>query len=133
MAALVAYRNLMRAARLAFQGDAPILSAAQTQIRSEFRQQLPSDSTVPDAIQRAEEVAKVLRENVVQGKQSDDEQDKYSAFVESLDYHDANGGQNYEYTSTRKRETTNPSRRRALAQSRVVAGVNDTFSPVQHM
>lgn len=71
--ALSAYRSLLRSARLAFQGDAPILAAAQVQIRNEFRQKAsiePSDA--PAAIQHAQEVAKVLRENVVQGKKTEE-------------------------------------------------------------
>ncbi|KAM5369960.1 hypothetical protein ACJZ2D_008759 [Fusarium nematophilum] len=78
--ALNAYRHLLRAARIAFQGDAPILSAAQDQIRNEFRQKAslnPSDADASAAIQHAEEVAKVLRENVVQGKKTEDGNDTY--------------------------------------------------------
>lgn len=62
-------------------GDAPILAAAQVQIRNEFRQKAsldPADASVPAAIQHAEQVAKVLRENVVQGKKIEEGQDKYS-------------------------------------------------------
>ncbi|KPM36681.1 hypothetical protein AK830_g9888 [Neonectria ditissima] len=106
--ALSAYRSLMRSARIAFQernrssrqgqgiaalnehelirfpeniGDAPILAAAQGQIRSEFRQNAsldPADDSIPAAIQRAQDVAKVLRENVVQGKKVEAGQDRYS-------------------------------------------------------
>ncbi|KAI8722608.1 Mitochondrial zinc maintenance protein 1, mitochondrial [Fusarium sp. LHS14.1] len=76
--ALNAYRHLMRAARIAFQGDTQILSAAQVQIRNEFRQKASIDSTgVSAAIQHAEEVAKVLRENVVQGKKTEEGKDTY--------------------------------------------------------
>ncbi|KAJ4147112.1 hypothetical protein LMH87_001659 [Akanthomyces muscarius] len=80
MAAVVAYRNLMRAARLAFQGDAPILVAAQSRIRGEFRSKQsldPKDSSVNEGIEHATQVAKVLRENVVQGKKMDGEEAKY--------------------------------------------------------
>ncbi|KAJ6442418.1 complex 1 protein (LYR family) domain-containing protein [Purpureocillium lavendulum] len=78
--ALVAYRNLLRAARIAFQGDAPVLAAAQVQIRNEFRQKSSLDSSSADtqaAIQHADEVAKILRENVVQGKRAADEDSTY--------------------------------------------------------
>ncbi|CZS80750.1 unnamed protein product [Fusarium graminearum] len=76
--ALNAYRHLMRAARIAFQGDAPILSAAQLQIRNEFRQKATIDaSDAPAAIKHAEEVAKVLRQNVVQGRRIEDGKDSY--------------------------------------------------------
>ncbi|GJN81729.1 complex 1 protein (LYR family) domain-containing protein [Purpureocillium lilacinum] len=78
--ALVAYRNLLRAARIAFQGDAPVLAAAQDQIRHEFRQRSALDSSSSDtqaALQHADEVAKILRENVVQGKRAVDEEATY--------------------------------------------------------
>lgn len=68
---------------MTFIGDAPVLSAAQAQIRNEFRQRAsldPSDETVPAAIQHAEEVAKVLRENVVQGQKTEEGKDTYSKF-----------------------------------------------------
>ncbi|KAH7126205.1 hypothetical protein EDB81DRAFT_205893 [Dactylonectria macrodidyma] len=79
-AALSAYRTLMRSARIAFQGDAPILAAAQVQIRNEFRQKAaldPTDDSVTAAIQHAVEVAKVLRANVVQGKRLGEEEDRF--------------------------------------------------------
>ncbi|KAJ4313444.1 Mitochondrial zinc maintenance protein 1, mitochondrial [Fusarium piperis] len=76
--ALNAYRHLMRAARIAFQGDINTLSAAQFQIRNEFRRKASiNPSGASAAIQHAEEVAKVLRENVVQGKKTDEGQDTY--------------------------------------------------------
>ncbi|KAF4982683.1 hypothetical protein FZEAL_1745 [Fusarium zealandicum] len=76
--ALNAYRSLIRAAKFAFQGDAPILSAAQVQIRNEFRQKASLDaSDAPAAIKHAEDVAKVLRQNVVQGKQIKEGEDRY--------------------------------------------------------
>ncbi|OAA55174.1 hypothetical protein ISF_08095 [Cordyceps fumosorosea ARSEF 2679] len=80
MAALVAYRNLLRAARVAFQGDAPILLAAQSQIRGEFRSKQaldPKDSSVAEGIEHATQVAKFLRENVVQGKKMEGGEGKY--------------------------------------------------------
>ncbi|KAI9163710.1 Mitochondrial zinc maintenance protein [Paramyrothecium foliicola] len=73
--ALAAYRNLMRAARIAFQGDAPVLAAAHGQIRNEFRQRAaldPTDSSVTESIKHAQDVAKFLRENVVQGIRGDE-------------------------------------------------------------
>ncbi|KAG7133150.1 Mitochondrial zinc maintenance protein 1 like [Verticillium longisporum] len=71
MTALVAYRNLWRAANIAFQGDAPVLAAARQQIRDNFREKstLPAnDPTIQPMIQKAEEVAKFLRHNLVQGQ-----------------------------------------------------------------
>ena len=63
-------------------GDAPVLAAAQDQIRHEFRQRSALDSSSSDtqaALQHADEVAKILRENVVQGKRAADEEATYSA------------------------------------------------------
>ncbi|GAO17322.1 uncharacterized protein UV8b_05552 [Ustilaginoidea virens] len=78
--ALVAYRNLMRAARVAFQGDAQVLAAARQKIRQEFRRKSgmePSDSTTKEALFHAQEVAKFLRANVVQGKRLEGEDNMY--------------------------------------------------------
>lgn len=64
-------------------GDAPILLAAQEQIRGEFRSKQalsPTDTTVTEGIQHATEVAKFLRENVVQGKKMQGEDSKYGTF-----------------------------------------------------
>ncbi|KAI1635259.1 hypothetical protein F4809DRAFT_465330 [Biscogniauxia mediterranea] len=70
-AALPAYRNLLRAARIAFQGDDRVLTAARASIREGFRAKAslePSNPELPGAIKHAEEVASILRQNVVQGK-----------------------------------------------------------------
>ncbi|KAK3185576.1 Mitochondrial zinc maintenance protein 1, mitochondrial [Lecanicillium sp. MT-2017a] len=78
--ATVAYRNLWRAARIAFQGDVATLQAAQGQIRHEFRSRQsldPSDAKVNESIQHANEVAQFLRQNVVQGQRSSGEEDTY--------------------------------------------------------
>ncbi|KID74262.1 mitochondrial complex I protein Fmp36, partial [Metarhizium brunneum ARSEF 3297] len=82
--ALAAYKNLMRAARIAFQerlkGDAPILAAAQQQIRHEFRQKSSlnsSDASTQEAIQHAQEVANFLKANVVQGKRMEGGENMY--------------------------------------------------------
>ncbi|KAK4117802.1 hypothetical protein N656DRAFT_794233 [Canariomyces notabilis] len=77
MAALQAYKNLLRASRIAFEGDTRMLDAARQQIRREFREKAslsPSDPTVQPAIQHAEEVASFLKTNLVQGRR---EGDKY--------------------------------------------------------
>ena len=88
--ALPAYRTLLRAIRLAFQGplkppplsvllltppnplgDPPLLTAATTQSRTAFdssRTLDPSDPATHKMIQHARDVARVLRENVVQGE-----------------------------------------------------------------
>lgn len=62
-------------------GDAPILSAAQLQIRNEFRQKALADAAdASAAIKHAEEVAKVLRQNVVQGQRTEEGKDTFSEF-----------------------------------------------------
>ncbi|KFA61801.1 hypothetical protein S40285_05608 [Stachybotrys chlorohalonatus IBT 40285] len=76
--ATAAYRDLWRAARIAFQGDARMLSGAHSQIRQSFRSTAdlgPSGSV--QAIEHARDVAKFLRENVVQGKRVDGAQDTF--------------------------------------------------------
>lgn len=73
--ALVAYRNLLRAAKIAFDGDPRVLTAATEQIRQGFRDMRsmpPSDPAVQAAVQHAQEVASFLRSNVVQGKKEGD-------------------------------------------------------------
>ncbi|KAL7948039.1 hypothetical protein V8C42DRAFT_316488 [Trichoderma barbatum] len=76
---LVAYRNLMRAARIAFQGDIHVLSAAQSQIRQGFQENraLDSSSSIQTAIRHAEDVATILRENVVQGRKMESKGDEH--------------------------------------------------------
>ncbi|OTA99000.1 hypothetical protein M426DRAFT_96684 [Hypoxylon sp. CI-4A] len=69
--ALPAYRGLLRAARLAFQGDERVFNAARASIRDGFRANASLDPTspeVPGAIKHAEEVAAILRQNIVQGQ-----------------------------------------------------------------
>ncbi|CRK32816.1 hypothetical protein BN1708_005918 [Verticillium longisporum] len=64
MTALVAYRNLWRAANIAFHGDAPVLAAARQQIRDNFREKstLPAnDPTIQPMIQKAEEEVRADR------------------------------------------------------------------------
>ncbi|KAI0130536.1 hypothetical protein BJ170DRAFT_594045 [Xylariales sp. AK1849] len=82
MAALAAYRHLMRAARIAFHaltlenlGDEPILNAARHQIRSGFREHASletSSAEVGEHIKHAEDVATILKQNVVQGRKQGD-------------------------------------------------------------
>lgn len=69
-----AYRNLLRAARTAFQGDDRVLTAARQQIRSGFRDKAalpPAHPSVAPAVQYANEVAAFLRANVVQGQKEE--------------------------------------------------------------
>jgi complex III assembly factor LYRM7 len=103
--ALAAYRHLLRSTRIAFQGsflppsyksrdlqtnicflkgDAQVLHAARFQARDAFRKNATmeqGDPALGPAIAHAEEVAKILRENVVQGKRVDKEgEERYSEF-----------------------------------------------------
>ncbi|KAL1607101.1 Mitochondrial zinc maintenance protein 1, mitochondrial [Nothophoma quercina] len=69
--ALVAYRNLLRSARIAFQGDSHVLSNARVEVRRNFennRHLQTGTEEYTKSIAQAEEVAKFLRENVVQGE-----------------------------------------------------------------
>ncbi|KAF0330547.1 mitochondrial zinc maintenance protein 1 mitochondrial [Colletotrichum asianum] len=69
-----AYRHLWRAARIAFKGDDRVLTAARQQIRQGFRDQAslaPSDPSLRQAVEKAEDIAKILRQNIVQGKQDE--------------------------------------------------------------
>lgn len=62
-------------------GDTPILLAAQSQIRNGFvekRSLDPLQSEATLAIEHAHAVAKVLRQNVVQGHKKDGEEHSYS-------------------------------------------------------
>ncbi|KAH7358677.1 hypothetical protein B0T11DRAFT_284960 [Plectosphaerella cucumerina] len=76
--ALAAYRSLLRSAAIAFEGDVRTLLAAKQQIRQSFQANAalaPTDPNTQPAIDHAFEVAKFLRENVVQGTRQED--DKY--------------------------------------------------------
>lgn len=78
-----AYRNLLRAARIAFQGDNRVLTAAREQIRTGFREKasLPkAHPSVAPSIEYANEMADFLKANVVQGKQEADGE-TYSMFL----------------------------------------------------
>ncbi|KAI0487775.1 hypothetical protein F4859DRAFT_510344 [Xylaria cf. heliscus] len=73
--ALPAYRNLLRAARLAFQGDGTMLRAARSTIREGFRANAALEPTSPEfpaAVKHAEDIATILRQNVVQGMKDGD-------------------------------------------------------------
>ncbi|KAI1827611.1 hypothetical protein F4861DRAFT_327573 [Xylaria intraflava] len=74
-AAVTAYRNLLRAARLAFQGDGVTLNAARSSIRGGFRDKaalVPTSQEYQTAVLYANDVAMILRQNVVQGKRDGD-------------------------------------------------------------
>ncbi|KIX00998.1 uncharacterized protein Z518_10064 [Rhinocladiella mackenziei CBS 650.93] len=70
--ALSAYRHLLRATRIAFQGDYHLLHAARVQARTGFDNMSSLDPSSDEAlkgIEHAEGVASILRHNIVQGKQ----------------------------------------------------------------
>ncbi|KAH8590721.1 hypothetical protein B0O99DRAFT_520782 [Bisporella sp. PMI_857] len=78
--ALAAYRSLLRSTRLAFAGDKPLLLAARAEARNSFRSNAglsPSSSEYAAAVRHAEEVAQILKQNVVQGVRVQGEEDKY--------------------------------------------------------
>ncbi|KAK3203311.1 hypothetical protein GRF29_112g819227 [Pseudopithomyces chartarum] len=74
--ALEAYRNLLRSARIAFRGDTRMLSAARLEARKHFetnRGLAAGSDEYTKQVAHAQEVAKFLRENVVQGQAADAE------------------------------------------------------------
>ncbi|MCJ1259687.1 Mitochondrial zinc maintenance protein 1, mitochondrial [Lignoscripta atroalba] len=80
--ALAAYRHILRSTRIAFQGDQRVLHAARHQARQLFASNSSLSTASPEAlaqIAHAEDVAKVLRQNIVQGQRiaADGEGEKY--------------------------------------------------------
>ncbi|KAF2280219.1 mitochondrial zinc maintenance protein 1, mitochondrial [Westerdykella ornata] len=78
--ALQAYRHLLRSTRIAFQGDMKVLTAARLQARQNFEANrgIPAGSEeMAKQIAHAEEVAKFLRENVVQGQAVDEKGESF--------------------------------------------------------
>ncbi|EDN11113.1 mitochondrial complex I protein Fmp36 [Histoplasma capsulatum] len=81
---LAAYRFLLRATRIAFQGDFTTLHAARAEARKQFDQHRQQGVDTPMRIQHAMETAEILRTNVVQGvKISGDgeEADRYASIL----------------------------------------------------
>ncbi|PGH17456.1 mitochondrial zinc maintenance protein 1, mitochondrial [Helicocarpus griseus UAMH5409] len=77
---LSAYRLLLRATRIAFQGDIATLTAARTEARKQFDANRRLGVDTPMRIQHALETAEILRTNVVQGVKVEGEEegvDKY--------------------------------------------------------
>ncbi|KAI4146523.1 MAG: hypothetical protein L6R39_003442 [Caloplaca ligustica] len=74
--ALPAYRHLLRSITITFRGDTRLLTSALSTARSNFeasRSLSPSSPEATAQIAHAEEVAEVLRKNVVQGQATDGE------------------------------------------------------------
>ncbi|EGD89189.1 mitochondrial zinc maintenance protein 1, mitochondrial [Trichophyton rubrum D6] len=67
VSALSAYRQLLRATRIAFNGDYPVLHAARAEARKQFEQNRQLGVDTPLKIQHALETAHILKTNIVQG------------------------------------------------------------------
>ena len=68
---LATYRHLLRATRIAFTGDTETLTASRRFARTSFDANLRlevGDVGTAQAIEHAQGVTRILRENVVQGK-----------------------------------------------------------------
>lgn len=85
--ALAAYRHVLRATRVAFANDVSLLHASRDQARNTFKKNasmlLASSLEAETQIQHAEEVAKVLRRNVVQGEHVDEDRWKLNIHQET--------------------------------------------------
>ncbi|KAK7566091.1 hypothetical protein BKA81DRAFT_327600 [Phyllosticta paracitricarpa] len=72
---LAAYRNLLRSIRIAFEGDVATMNAARFEARNNFEanRDLPQDSNdLNKYITKANDVSKFLKENLVQGRVTDE-------------------------------------------------------------
>ncbi|KAI5778907.1 hypothetical protein EDC01DRAFT_790728 [Geopyxis carbonaria] len=74
--ALAAYRALIRSSRIAFQGDAPLLTAALTESRLgfELNREIADPTAAEELVAHARQIADVLRTNVIQGKRKGEEE-----------------------------------------------------------
>ncbi|MCJ1308781.1 Mitochondrial zinc maintenance protein 1, mitochondrial [Agyrium rufum] len=84
--ATAAYRQILRATRIAFRDDHRMLISARHQVRSTFqldRDLPPSSAEVSEKIAHAQDVAKILRQNVVQGKRAEGSLEEEQRFRES--------------------------------------------------
>lgn len=68
--ALNAYRHGLRATKVAFNGDTRMLLAARQKMREGMINPPKPELPVDEQIQHLEEVARFLRQNLVQGKKS---------------------------------------------------------------
>lgn len=71
LAVLASYRHLLRATRIAFAEDQPTLLASRSYARQQYRdkRRLDTGSTeATQAVEHAQGVTQILRENVVQGR-----------------------------------------------------------------
>lgn len=73
--AINAYRNALRATRVAFKNDLPVLTAARTQIKQGFidNKDLAQQEQQQEAIDKMNEVSQFLIKNIVQGEKQEGE------------------------------------------------------------
>ncbi|CAI7658601.1 Mitochondrial zinc maintenance protein 1 [Penicillium manginii] len=71
LSALSAYRQIIRATRVAFRGDIPVMLAARQEARRNFDQNRRVGIDNGMQINHALEVANILRHNLVQGARED--------------------------------------------------------------
>lgn len=71
---LSAYRNALRATKVAFRQDLPIFQAARVQLKQGIRDNsnLQAQPEIEEAVQKLNEVAKFLIQNIVQGEKQQD-------------------------------------------------------------
>ncbi|EAW13429.1 LYR motif-containing protein [Aspergillus clavatus NRRL 1] len=78
VAARGAYRQILRATRVAFQNDFRVLIAARQEARQQFDKHRREGIDTPMQINHAKEVADILRHNIVQGvRDGSDEASKW--------------------------------------------------------
>ncbi|KAF9977145.1 hypothetical protein BGZ73_006912 [Actinomortierella ambigua] len=77
--ALNAYKELLKAQRVAFRGDVVTLSAAREKTYQEFnmRRNETNEKIIDEQLNLATQVASLLRHNLVQGVQKQDKKDLY--------------------------------------------------------
>lgn len=73
-AALSAYRNALRATKLAFANDMPVLVGARNKIRDGFieNKHLQDEEKIAEQIKHINEVTQFLTKNIVQGRMQED-------------------------------------------------------------
>ncbi|KAJ5667814.1 Mitochondrial zinc maintenance protein 1 [Penicillium maclennaniae] len=75
LSALSAYRQILRATRIAFQNDNRVLLAARAEARRNFEENRRVGIDTGLQINNAIEVASILRHNIVQGAREDGNED----------------------------------------------------------
>lgn len=94
--ALAAYRNGLRATRIAFRQDIPMLLAARSKMREGMANPPSQELSVDEQIQHLNDVALFLKRNIVQGKK--DDQGKYHLNI----HEDTELGDNESIKTTKK-------------------------------